>query len=128
MMKRLLLDTQAFLWWDRNDARLGGGARLAIQDAADVYVSAASAWEIEIKAALGKLRVRQGPAQAVLANGFSELPITFEHTEALGTLPAHHKDPFDRLILATAHVEGLPIVTADRKFRPYDLPLVDASR
>lgn len=127
-MKRLLLDTEAFIWWDANDPRLGGNARALIQDAVEVYVSAASAWEIEIKAALGKIRTTRRPAQAVAEGGFHELPITFEHAEAIRELPLHHADPFDRLILAVARVEGFPIVTSDRNFAPYGLPLIDARK
>lgn len=127
-MKRLLLDTEALIWWDANDPRLAGNARAAIQNAEKVYVSAASAWEIVIKAALGKLRTARQPAQAVNEGGFDELPISFEHAEAVGELPAHHSDPFDRLILAAARVEGLTIVTSDRKFARYDLPMIDARK
>ena len=127
-MKRLLLDTEAFIWWDANDARLGGHARATIQKAAEVYVSAASAWEIAIKVALGKLRSTRRPAQAVAEAGFSELPITFEHAEAVSRLPAHHGDPFDRLILAVAQAEGFTIVSSDARFAQYGLPLVDARR
>jgi PIN domain nuclease of toxin-antitoxin system len=125
-VKRLLLDTEALIWWDDNDARLGGNARAAIQNADDVYVSAASAWEIVIKAALGKLRTTRRPGEAVADGGFRELPITFEHTEAVATLPAHHSDPFDRLIVAVAAVEGFTIVTSDRQFEPYEVPAIDA--
>lgn len=127
-MNRLLLDTEAFIWWDANDPRLGGNARAAIQDAAEVYVSAASAWEIVIKTAIGKLRTTRRPLQAVTEGGFLALPITFEHAEAVGQLPRHHDDPFDRLILAAGRVEGLPIVTSDALFTRYGLPLVDARR
>ncbi|MGH9162236.1 MAG: type II toxin-antitoxin system VapC family toxin [Vicinamibacteraceae bacterium] len=125
-MKRLLLDTEAFIWWDDNDPRLGGNARAAIQNAADVYVSAASAWEIAIKAALGKLRTSRRPAEAVVEGGFRELPISFEHADAVRELATHHRDPFDRLILAAARVEGLTVVSSDDKFAPYGLPLIDA--
>lgn len=125
-MKRLLLDTEALIWWDANDPLLGGNARAAIQDAAEVYVSAASAWEIVIKEALGKLRTSRRPHEAVAEGGFRGLPITFEHAEAVGELPAHHRDPFDRLILAAGRVEGLAIVTSDAKFAQYDVALVDA--
>lgn len=127
-MKRLLLDTEAFIWWDANDPRLGGHARAAIQDATEVYVSAASAWEIAIKVMLGKLRTTRRPAQAVADAGFFELPVTFEHAEALGALPPHHTDPFDRLIVASARVEGFTIVTSDRLFGPYGIPLIEARR
>ncbi|MEO7987646.1 MAG: type II toxin-antitoxin system VapC family toxin [Gemmatimonadales bacterium] len=125
-MKRLLLDTEALIWWDANDPRLGGNARALIQGDTEVYVSAASSWEITIKSALGKLRTSRRPTQAVLDAGFFQLPVTFEHTEAVGALPPHHNDPFDRLILAAAQVEGLTIVTTDRSFPVYGLPLVDA--
>ena len=127
-MKGLLLDTEALIWWDANDPRLGGNARALIQDAAAVHVSAASAWEIVIKTALGKLRTTRRPQAAVAEGGFRELPIAFEHVEAVGELPAHHTDPFDRLILATAKVESLTIVTSDIKFELYDLPLIDARK
>lgn len=125
-MKRLLLDTEALIWWDANDAQLGRRTRAEIRAAAGVYVSAASAWEITIKVALGKLRTTRRAAQAVADAGFSELPITFEHAEAVATLPPHHNDPFDRLILAAAQAEGFTIVTSDRQFALYDLSLIDA--
>jgi PIN domain nuclease of toxin-antitoxin system len=125
-VKRLLLDTEALIWWDTNDPKLGGNARAAIQNAEGVYVSAASAWEIAIKTALGKLRTSRTPAQAVIEGGFNELPISFEHAEEVGALAAHHKDPFDRLIIAAARVEGLTVMTSDDKFERYDVPLIDA--
>ena len=125
-MTALLLDTQAFIWWDSNDPRLGGKARAAIQDASDVYVSAASAWEIVIKTGLGKLRTKRRPSNAVAEGGFLELPITFEHAEAVRELPPHHSDPFDRLIIAAARVEGCSILTSDETFRLYDVGIIDA--
>ena len=125
-MTRLLLDTGALIWWDQNDPRLGGNARAAIQNAESVYVSAASAWEITIKSALGKLRTTRKPHQAIADGGFDELPITVEHAEAVGHLKAHHTDPFDRLIIAAASVEGLTIVTSDAQFARYDVPLINA--
>jgi len=124
----LLLDTEALIWWDGNDPRLGGKARAAIQDASEVYVSSASAWEIVIKAALGKLRTTRKPAKAVSDGGFRELPITFEHAEAVRKLPKHHADPFDRLIIAAAGVEGCVVVTSDEKFAAYGIELIDARR
>ena len=127
-MTVLLLDTEALIWWDANDPHLGGRARTAIQDANEVYVSSASAWEIVIKSALGKLRTTRRPAQAVAEGGFLELPVTFEHTEAVLALPLHHGDPFDRLIIAAATVEGCMIVTSDEKFNLYDVELLDARR
>jgi PIN domain nuclease of toxin-antitoxin system len=125
-VRRLLLDTQALIWWDANDPRLGGNSRAAIQNADEVLVSAASAWEVVIKAALGRIRTTRSPARAVAESGFRELPVRFEHAEAVAALPPHHRDPFARLILAVAHVEGLTIVTSDAEFRHYGLPLIDA--
>jgi Uncharacterized protein conserved in bacteria len=125
-VRTLLLDTQALIWWDSNDPRLGGRARAAIGEATDVYVSTASAWEIVIKTAIGKLRTKRRPSNAVSDGGFLELPITFEHAEAVRELPPHHSDPFDRLIIAAAVVEACSIVTSDEKFRLYDVSLIDA--
>ena len=125
-MKRLLLDTQVLIWWDADDARLGERARAAVQDAAEVYVSAASAWEIAIKQALGKLETARQPGDAVAEAGFSPLPITFEHASAVSRLAPHHPDPFDRLIIAAAQIEGLTIVTSDQRFARYGVPLIDA--
>jgi PIN domain nuclease of toxin-antitoxin system len=125
-VKRLLLDTEVLIWWDANDARLGGNARALIQNAVEVNVSAASAWEIAIKVALGKLRTSRHASQAVADGGFQPLAVAFEHAEAVEGLPAHHRDPFDRLIIAAARVESLTIVSSDDQFRAYDVPVVDA--
>ena len=125
-MTRLLLDTEALIWWDADDPRLGARARAAIQNAAEVWVSAASAWEIAIKQALGKLETTRQPADAVAESGFTPLPITFDHATAVRELAPHHRDPFDRLIIACARLEGLTIVTSDPQFEPYRVPLVDA--
>lgn len=127
-MTSLLLDTEALIWWDANDRRLGGNARAAIQNADEVYVSSASAWEIVIKSALGKLRTSRRPAKVVADGGFRELPVTFDHAEAVRSLSKHHTDPFDRLIIATAQFERCRIVTSDDKFRMYDVPLIDARK
>lgn len=127
-MSRLLLDTEALIWWDANDARLGGNARAAIQAAADVFVSAASAWEIVIKQALGKLRAARRPAAAVADAGFTELAVGFAHAEQVLRLPQHHRDPFDRLIIATAQVEDCVLVTSDEAFGAYSVKLLDARK
>ena len=125
-MMPLLLDTEVLIWWDANDKRLGEKARILIRDADAVYVSAASAWEISIKVALGKLRTSRLPSEAVADSDFRTLPVTFEHAEAVLTLPAHHRDPFDRLIVAAAQVERLAVVSSDSQLRMYDVPLIDA--
>lgn len=127
-MTALVLDTEVLIWWDANDPRLGGNARAAIQNADEVYVSAASAWEIVIKSALGKLRTKRQPAKAVADGGFLELPVTFAHADAVRSLPNHHSDPFDRIIIATAKHERCAVVTSDEKFRVYVVPLIDARK
>ena len=110
---------------DTNEKRQGGNARAAIQNADDVFVSAAAVWEIVIKTAIGKLRASRQAADAVADAGFRELPITFEHA-GVGRLPLHHGDPFDRLILAVATVESFTIVSSDQRFARYRVPLIDA--
>ena len=125
-MTRLLLDTEVLIWWDASDARLGKVARALIQNTDDVYVSAASAWEISIKTALGKLSRWRRPSEAVIDGDFRMLPVTFDHAEAVLALPSHHRDPFDRLIVAAAQVEGLTVVSSDSLLKMYDVPLVDA--
>jgi PIN domain nuclease of toxin-antitoxin system len=84
-----------------------------------VYVSAVSGWEIAIKSSLGKIEARSPLAAAVADYGFTELAITLRHADAVRTLPPHHSDPFDRLLIAQAVTEGLTIVTSDRKYEPY---------
>ena len=120
----LLLDTHAFLWWRENDPRLGAQARKAIARADIVYVSAASAWEIAIKVALGKLRIPGSVEEAVEESRFSGLPISLGHAAAVLDLPDHHRDPFDRMLIAQARVGGMTVVTADRRFEPYDVAVL----
>jgi PIN domain nuclease of toxin-antitoxin system len=123
---RLLLDTQVVLWWREASGRLSPGAYDVIAGAEMVYVSAASAWEVAIKRALGKLRLPAALSAGVDASGFARLPIEFEHAELAGSLPRHHGDPFDRLIIAQAQLERLPIMTADPHFRMYDVEVLAA--
>jgi PIN domain nuclease of toxin-antitoxin system len=117
----LLLDTHAFLWWWQGSGQLPARPKAAIASAEIVLVSAVSAWEMAIKCALGKLRFEGAFADAVDACGFSRLPVEFEHVEALRALPPHHADPFDRLLVAQAIVEGATLVTHDRALEPYGL-------
>lgn len=127
----LLLDTQVLLWWSQGHRKLGPRTRAAIeQDAFGVLVSAASAWELAIKSAIGKLTLRDPverwlPA-ALDRSGFETLPVTLTHALAVATLPFHHADPFDRLLIAQAQLEHLTIVTADSAFEDYDVKLLDA--
>ena len=119
MSDRLLLDTHVALWWWGNDKRLALTAKDAIAAASLVFVSAASAWEIAVKSALGRVRLPQSFAEGVRGSGFVELAIGFDHAAAAEFLPSHHTDPFDRMLLAQAKVERLVIVTHDRQFEPY---------
>lgn len=118
---RLLLDTHAFLWWLTDDRRLGKIARAAVSSPASiVHVSAASIWEISIKASLGRLSL--GKLDVVLAiheNGFQELPISASHAHAAGALPRLHDDPFDRMLVAQALVEDLKLITRDEELTAY---------
>ncbi len=120
----VLLDTHTALWWVDDDDRLDRAARRAIKRAGTVWVSAASAWEVAIKMAVGKLKLRSPFELGIDASGFGKLPITFTHAAAVGTLPFHHGDPFDRLIIAQAQTEGLVVVTHDRQFEPYGVPVL----
>ena len=123
---RLLLDTHALLWW-LADEGLNAQAREAIADPANlVAVSAASAWEISIKKALGKLAVPDDLEQQVRTGGFAPLPISIAHGIAAGRLPRHHEDPFDRMLIAQALAEGLTIVTRDKHFEDYGVTLLEA--
>ena len=126
---RLLLDTVAFLWLAEDDARLSAVAREAIVDPAnDVFLSAASAWEIAIKHGLGRLRLQMPPDEYVpeqrLLHRIETLGIDEDATLQVGKLPDLHRDPFDRLLIAQAIVHGLTIVTPDRLIRGYTVPIL----
>ncbi len=126
---RLLLDTSALLWWLGNDAKLGPTARAAITDPDnEVLVSAASAWEVAVKRASGKLDAPFDLVSALDRNYFVELSIDVAHALAAGDLPRHHKDPFDRMLVAQAQAEDLTLVTSDSEIAKYELELLDASR
>ncbi len=117
---RILLDTHLFLWLATDDRKAKKSLRSRIESATEVYVSAASVWEVAIKHSLGKLD--GDPAdfhQAIKAFGFRELPITGEHTLAVAKLPHIHKDPFDRLLIAQAMCEPLQLFTADALLAQY---------
>ena len=98
----------------------------AIRDADQVYVSAATAWEIAIKASLGRIEMDRRLEEVAIQSGFEELPIRLSHAEAVEILPPHHRDPFDRMLVAQASAEGLVIVTRDPLIRRYDVEVIEA--
>jgi len=125
---KLLLDSHAFLWWLAEDPKLKAKARQAVADPTSiVHVSAATVWELSIKAALGKLDLDGADlVEEIAENGFVELPMTARHSLATATLPRHHDDPFDRMLIAQARIEGLTVVTRDPAFRDYGVGLLPA--
>ena len=120
---RLLLDTHVFIWWRERSSRLSRDVVEDIASADAVFVSIATAWEIAIKVSTGRLKVPGPVAEGVAHSGFTALPITFDHAERVAGLPHYHRDPFDRMLAAQALHEGLTLVTHDRSFAPYALPV-----
>ena len=121
---KLLLDTHATLWWQAEDRRLSREARRAIATADVVWVSSATGWETAMKVAKGRLRLREPIGVTLIADDFTELPVTLKHAEEFLTMPRHHGDPFDRMLVAQARVEGATIVTHDRALEPYGVPII----
>jgi PIN domain nuclease of toxin-antitoxin system len=123
---RLLLDTHAFLWWLEGNRRLSQKARRAVAEpATEVFVSAASAWEIATKFRLGKLpgaaAIVDDIAGAVASQAFSSLFVTIVHAQRAGTLTGAHRDPFDRMLIAQAQTEGLTLVTNEKLFDAFGI-------
>ena len=117
---RLLLDTHVALWWLNNPAELHESARDAIADGAnEVAVSAASVWEVAIKATAGRLDIPTPFLAALKKAELAELPITWAHSHRVARLPGHHRDPFDRILIAQALEDGLVLVTRDPAIREY---------
>ncbi len=123
----LSLDTHVFLWWLDDPRFLSKAARKAIGDGKNiVYISAAVVWEIAIKRALGKLDAPDDLEAAMAANRFLPLPVTIPHALAVEALPNHHRDPFDRLLIAQANHEGLKFVSRDRYAAQYGVSHIEA--
>ena len=122
---KLLLDTHAFLWWVFADPKLSRSARAAIDDESDndVFVSAASAWEIATKYRIGRLPnarvVAEDIASAIIAEGFHQLSVSVRHAQRAGNLIEHHRDPFDRMLIAQALIEELTLVSNEKAFDAY---------
>ncbi len=119
---RLLLDTNALIRWHLDQLR--PAAVRTVRRADLVVVSAVSSWEIAVKRSIGKLRLDDPVEDLVAQNGFLGLPVTVRHGDLLRELPLHHPDPFDRLLIVQALEEGLTILTSDRAFEPYRVPVV----
>ena len=125
---RLLLDSHTFLWWVRDDPALRKRARTLISDTGnECFVSHASAWEMAIKASLGKLTLPSTVERFVVdqceTNGFGLLPITLAHIGLVEHLPFHHRDPFDRLLVAQARLEGMTLVSRDPTLKDYGISI-----
>ena len=125
---RLLLDTHAFLWFEAGDRRLGARARTAIEaEDAVLLISAASVWEMTIKASMGRLSLPVSVASYMgekARAGYRLLPVTWADASAVESLPFHHRDPFDRLLAAQAQIHGCALVSRDRQFRKYGVEVI----
>jgi len=123
----LLLDTHVLLWWLEDNPTLLKKAKKAIADGGNVvFVSTATIWEIRIKQALGKLEIPDNFRTILEQQAFEMLPITADHAHLIGELPSHHRDPFDRMLIAQALFEGLTLVTRDSRFNRYKVPSIKA--
>ncbi|MGE4546127.1 MAG: type II toxin-antitoxin system VapC family toxin [Pedobacter sp.] len=121
-MQRFLLDTHVLLWWLDDSPKLGPRCKELIGDQRnEVFVSAATTWEISIKKALGKLEAPEDIDSIVEDEGFSKLPISLYHGQLAGSLPVLHRDPFDRMLIAQAQSDGLILMTSDENIRLYKL-------
>lgn len=126
---KALLDTHTFLWWNLNDPQLSETARAFISDGRnEIFLSAASAWELAIKYSKGRLELPETPehyvAHRLTRHRFSALPIQLSHALQVYRLPDIHKDPFDRLLIAQSQLEGLPILSADSEVAQYDVEII----
>lgn len=123
----VLLDTHVLLWWLDDHPSLSEKARATISKGGNlIFVSAVVIWEIRIKQALGKLKIPPNFRQVLDRQTFETLSVTAEHAHAVADLPAIHRDPFDRMLLAQASVEGFTIVSRDSVFERYNIPLIKA--
>jgi PIN domain nuclease of toxin-antitoxin system len=122
---KLILDTHAALWWLSDDERMGDEAARQLTDETNqVLLSATVVWEVAIKRGLGKLTAPADLVPTLLAGGAQPLPVTLEHASAVESLPRHHRDPFDRMLVAQALTEDASVVSLDEAFRPYGVSMV----
>ena len=122
----LLLDTHILIWWLADHKLLTKRARTAIEDADVAWVSSISAWEMEIKRVRGRLDSPSNLEETLKARDLRSLPMTMAHAITAARLPPHHRDPFDRMLIAQATVESLVVLTADPLFAAYDVPMIVA--
>ena len=128
-MVRALLDTHVFLWWITDDPRLSGRATELISDGGnELFFSAASGWEISIKAGLGRLEIpgdlERFVTDQLSRNAILTLPVHLSHALHTGALPGHHRDPFDRILVSQALLEKMPLVSADPQIARYPIDVV----
>ena len=123
---RILLDSHVALWWLEDNDSLGERSRQVIEQADEAFFSAVTPWELGIKRELGKLTTPDGLADALASGGFIPLGISVQHAERAPMLPLHHRDPFDRMLIAQAQLEALTLITADGSFDPYEVEVLDA--
>lgn len=123
---RILLDSHVVLWWLEGSASLGPRSRELIANADQAFVSAVTPWELGIKRALGKLSMPNDLTEVLEAGGFTSLAVSASHAEVAPALPAIHRDPFDRMLVAQAQLESLVLVTADTALANYDVEQLDA--
>lgn len=126
---KVLLDTHAFLWWIMDDPKLSSRAREIISNIKnELFFSAASGWEISIKVQIGRLKLPDEPQRFIpvqmRTNAIQSLPILMSHALHVFILPDHHRDPFDRLLIAQAQLEGLPIMSADPQIAKYQIKII----
>jgi len=127
---KVLLDTHVFLWWVSDNPRLGKEARNIISNIDNqLFLSAASGWEIAIKAGLGKLEMADDICsfmfEQMRLNAVTELPVSINHALHVATLPNLHRDPFDRLLISQAQLERMPILTGDKEFGAYSVEIIE---
>ncbi len=126
---KALLDTHTFLWWITDNPRLSSRVRKIIGDGKnELFLSAASGWEIAIKAQLGRIKIPDKPelfiSEQMVANAIQGLPIQISHAVHVYNLPVHHRDPFDRMLVAQSQLEGLPILTDDLQISQYPVKVI----
>lgn len=122
---KILLDTHVLLWWFSNDRALSDKARQVIANVQNViFISAATAWEITIKKALGKLEAPNDLEAAIAVSRFEVLPIHIKHAVGVGNLPLHHSDPFDRLLISQTKIEDLTLITHDERMAQYNISII----